>query len=176
MIIDADAIAREVVEPGTPGLRGRRRARSATASWRGRLAGPCRAGRDRLRRRRRPARDLNAIVHPLVGERSAELIGAGAGRTRSSSTTSRCWSRPTWRDGFDVVVVVEAPAELRLERLAGARAWPPSRRPGPDGRAGERRAAPRGRRRDRSSTTARRDELAGGGRRASGSGCRPRAR
>ena len=35
-------------------------------------------------------------------------MAAAAGRTPSSSTTSRCWSRSGLQDGYDVVVVVDA--------------------------------------------------------------------
>lgn len=70
VVIDADAIAREVVEPGTPGLA------AVVAEFgeevltpEGRLDRPglgeiVFADEERLAR-------LNAIVHPLVGERSA---------------------------------------------------------------------------------------------------------
>ena len=67
VLIDADRIAREVVEPGTPGLaavvdefgdgRARPRTAASTARSSARSSSPTRTG----------SRALNAIVHPLVG-------------------------------------------------------------------------------------------------------------
>src|ERR1700754_271632 len=72
VLIDADRIAREVVEPGTPGL-----AAVVTEFGTGILTPQGALDRPRLgaivfadEERRRA---LNAIVHPLVRERSAEL-------------------------------------------------------------------------------------------------------
>jgi dephospho-CoA kinase len=115
VVIDADAIAREVVEPGTPGLA------AIVAEFgpemldvegrldRARLAGVV-FGDDAARRR------LEAITHPLIGARRRDLLstvpddaivvndvpllveGGSAGRYRA-------------------VVVVQAPREERVRRL-----------------------------------------------------------
>ena len=92
VLVDADAIAREVVEPGTPGLAAVVEAFGAgvlslTARW---IARPSAAVvfTDPESRRR-----LDAIVHPLVRARATELAAA-APPDASSSTTSRCSSRP----------------------------------------------------------------------------------
>ncbi len=66
VLIDADVAARQVVVPGSPGLRPA--SPGAFGDGRappGRLAGPGTARRDRLRRPGLRAK-LNAIVHPLV--------------------------------------------------------------------------------------------------------------
>ena len=80
---------------GHAGIRGRRR-RVRGRRRAGRPPRPAGPREDRVQRRRRPRR-LNAIVHPLVGERTAEVMAAGSRRARSSCTTCRCWSSRTGR-------------------------------------------------------------------------------
>ena len=84
VVIDADAIAREVVEPGTPGLAAVVEAFGDDVLAadgrldRAKLAGIV-FGDDQLRVQ------LNSIVHPLVGNRTVELAEAaprGSGRLR----------------------------------------------------------------------------------------------
>ena len=58
---------------------------------------------------------LEAIVHPLVRARGRGDRGGGSGRTRSSCTTSRCWSRPVRRIAFDAVLVVDVPVEVQVD-------------------------------------------------------------
>src|SRR5436305_12550611 len=75
-IIDSDRIAREVVRPGTDGLRAvigefGEKVLAADGSL-DRSALAARVFRDAGARAR-----LNAIVHPLVAARSAELVAAG---------------------------------------------------------------------------------------------------
>ena len=64
---------------------------------------------------------LEAIVHPLVGERSAALLAAAApDAVVVYDVPLLAESLGTGRDRtgeFDAVVVVEAPEELRVERL-----------------------------------------------------------
>jgi dephospho-CoA kinase len=73
VVVDADLVAREVVEPGTPGLQRVVEAfGEQVLTPDGRLDRPALGARvfsdpDALAR-------LNAIVHPLVGERTAELL------------------------------------------------------------------------------------------------------
>jgi dephospho-CoA kinase len=115
VVIDADAIAREVVEPGTPGF----------------AAVVARFGDDIVRDGRldRPAlaaivfndpaalQDLNAIVHPLVGERVAALAAAApSDATVVYDVPLLAESGAT--DRYDAVVMVMAPVEVRLQRLA----------------------------------------------------------
>ncbi|MDT0264325.1 dephospho-CoA kinase [Jatrophihabitans lederbergiae] len=117
VVIDSDLIAREVLAPGTPGL-----ARVVQRFGEGVL------GADRSLDRPRlgtivfadPAAlaDLNAIVHPLVRHRSDELATA-AGEGAVLVHDVPLLVENGMAAGFDAVVVVEAPLELRLERLSG---------------------------------------------------------
>jgi dephospho-CoA kinase len=116
VIIDADAIAREVVEPGTPGFQAVvAKFGDAVVGPDGRLDRPALAAivfADDVRRA-----ELNAIVHPLVAQRSAELMAA------ASADAIVVYDVPLLAEselaaGFDAVVVVEAPADIRLRRLA----------------------------------------------------------
>src|SRR5699024_12544480 len=72
VVIDADAIAREVVEPGTPGL-----ARVVAEFGEQVLTEDGRVNRPTLGERvfadEWKLSRLNAIVHPLLGERSGQL-------------------------------------------------------------------------------------------------------
>ena len=95
VVIDADKIAREVVEPGTSGLAliveefGPEILRPDGTLDREGLGRIVFADPERLAR-------LNAIVHPRVGDRVAELQRRPP-RTPSWCTTSRCWPRTAWR-------------------------------------------------------------------------------
>jgi dephospho-CoA kinase len=122
VVVDADALAREVVEPGTPGL-------AAVVAEFGADVLAADGSLDRAAlaaivfsdpERRRA---LEAIVHPLVGQRSAELIAeAPDGAMVVYDVPLLAESAGTGRDRtgeFDAVVVVEAPMDLRLERLVG---------------------------------------------------------
>lgn len=119
LIIDADLIAREVVEPGTPGLA------AVVAEFgeevllpdggldRERVGSIVFADADRLAA-------LNAIVHPLVGERMGELMDA------APSGAIVVYDVPLLTENglaamYDVVVVVDAPVETQLDRLTSRR-------------------------------------------------------
>ena len=91
IIIDADVLAREVVEPGTPALAAIIDRFGEQVLTDGRLDRPRLAQlvfADPLARR-----DLERIVHPAVRARAAELERA-AGRRQSWCMSSPCWSRP----------------------------------------------------------------------------------
>jgi dephospho-CoA kinase len=116
VIIDADVVAREVVQAGTPGFA------AVVARF-----GPGVVGPDSELDRAALARvvfadgaaldELNAIVHPLVGSRSAELAAAvppGAVVVHDIPLLAE----NGLADRFDTVVVVEADQEIRLARLA----------------------------------------------------------
>src|SRR4051812_47730152 len=127
LVIDADAIAREVVEPGTPGLAAVvERFGPGVLDADGRLDRPKVAGivfNDEAARA-----DLNAIVHPLVGARTGELMAA------AKPDDVVVYDVPllvesNMAEGFELVIVVEAEAELRIARLE-QRGMPP-----PDARA-----------------------------------------
>ncbi|MBN9618121.1 MAG: dephospho-CoA kinase [Actinobacteria bacterium] len=115
VVIDADAIAREVVRRGTPGFE------AVVAEFGpsvvgvdGELDRPALAAIVFADEGRRAA--LNAIVHPLVGQRSAELMAAApAGAVVVYDVPLLVESGLA--GGFDRVVVVEARVEVRLARL-----------------------------------------------------------
>jgi dephospho-CoA kinase len=117
VIVDADKIAREVVEPGTPGL-----AALVGAFGAGILAADGSLDRPKLAEiafsddaaRAR----LNEIVHPLVGERSAQLAAEAPPGSIVVYDVPLLVEANVVRN-YDLVVVVETPAELRLDRLEG---------------------------------------------------------
>lgn len=117
-VVDADAIAREVVEPGTPGFDAVVAAfGSQVLDSHGRLDRSALAAivfADEARRVQ-----LNAIVHPLVGRRSAELMQAAAPAGATVVYDVPLLVESNLADDFDLVVVVEASVPTRLARLAG---------------------------------------------------------
>jgi dephospho-CoA kinase len=116
VVIDADAIAREVVEPGTPGL-----AAVVERFGAGVLDGDGRLDRPKLAALvfADPAArtDLNAIVHPRVAAETARRIGAAPSDAVVVIDVPLLVEAA--RSGYDLVVVVEAPEAVRLERLVG---------------------------------------------------------
>jgi dephospho-CoA kinase len=116
VIVDADKIAREVVEPGTEGFAEVVARFGADVVTEGRLDRPKLAqivfNDDAARR------DLNAIVHPRVGARTAELLAA-VGDDEVVVYDVPLLVESNMSAGFDAVVIVEAPADLRVQRLAG---------------------------------------------------------
>ncbi len=119
VLIDADRIAREVVEPGTPGLAavvaafGDGVLTEGGALDRPKLGSIVFADADRLA-------TLNAIVHPLVGARSAELesrSGAGDVVVHDVPLLTENGLAPL----YDLVVVVDASPETQLDRLVRLR-------------------------------------------------------
>ncbi|MET7459948.1 dephospho-CoA kinase [Nonomuraea sp. NPDC005501] len=124
VVIDADKIAREVVEPGTPGLArvvaafGEEVLRPDGSLDRDKLGSIVFHDPDRLAA-------LNAIVHPLVGERVAELQGQAA------EDAIVVYDVPLLAENklapmYDVVIVVDAADEVRVARLAEHRGMPES--------------------------------------------------
>ena len=117
VVIDADRIAREVVEPGTDGFRavvdafGPDVVGADGALDRAALAARVFAGDAELAR-------LNAIVHPLVGRRSAELMAAAPPEAVLAYDVPLLVESGR-RDEFDLVVVVLADPDVRIARLAG---------------------------------------------------------
>jgi dephospho-CoA kinase len=115
VIIDADAIAREVVAPGTAGLAevveafGKDVLRADGELDRPRLGDLVFADPE-LRGK------LNAIVHPRVGARMAELErAAGAGAIVVHDVP--LIAENGMAGAYDVVVVVDVPPRLQVERL-----------------------------------------------------------
>ncbi|MFD6245476.1 dephospho-CoA kinase [Streptomyces roseolus] len=119
VLIDADRIAREVVEPGTEGLA------AVVAAFgesvlaedgtldRPKLGSIVFADPERLA-------TLNALVHPLVGARSAELesaAGPGDVVVHDVPLLTENGLAPL----YDLVVVVDASPETQLDRLVRLR-------------------------------------------------------
>ncbi|GGM63489.1 dephospho-CoA kinase [Thermopolyspora flexuosa] len=119
IVIDADRIAREVVEPGTPGLArvveefGPEVLREDGSLDRPRLGSIVFADPERLAA-------LNAIVHPLVAARAAELQDA------APDDAIVVYDVPLLVENdlagqYEVVVVVDAADEIRVDRLTRLR-------------------------------------------------------
>ena len=122
LVIDADALAREVVEPGTEGL-------AAVVAEFGEqvLDGAGRLDRAALARvvfGDEAARGrLNAILHPRIRARAAGLIAAAPPGTVVVQDVPLLVE--TGQAGaYDLVVVVEAPEDRRVQRLARDRGMP----------------------------------------------------
>lgn len=115
LVIDADVLAREVVAPGTEGL-----AEIVEAFGDGVLTPEGQLDRavmgalvfaDEAKRR-----VLEAIVHPRVRARAAE-IEAGAPGAALVVHDIPLLVETGQQDSFDAVVVVDVPPEVQLERL-----------------------------------------------------------
>jgi dephospho-CoA kinase len=122
VVIDADAVAREVVAPGTPGLR-----RVVEAFGEGVLRPDGSLDREGLGRivfgdPDKLAR-LNAIVHPLVGERIAAMMAeVETGRPDAVVVYDvPLLVENNLQDSYDVVVVVAAAPATQLRRLVEQR-------------------------------------------------------
>jgi len=121
VVVDSDLLAREVVARGTPGL-----AQVVEAFGTGVLTAEGDLDRpavgaivfaDESRRR-----VLESIVHPLVRARSAELESAaepGALVVHDVPLLVEGGMAPA----FDVVVVVDVPTEVQVERMVRERGW-----------------------------------------------------
>ncbi|WP_120519932.1 dephospho-CoA kinase [Arthrobacter celericrescens] len=119
VLVDADVIAREVVEPGTEGLR------RIVDAFGPDIVDPD-GGLDRARLGgivfADPARRevLNGIVHPLVRARAAELLEAASPGDIVVQDIPLLVETGQG-SSFHLVVVVDAPEELRVERMTGRR-------------------------------------------------------
>lgn len=121
VVLDADLVAREVVEPGTPGL-----ALIVASFGAGVLQADGTLDRTALGTRvfadPKALQELNAIVHPLVGERTGELVD----QARSSGATVVVHDVPLLVENglaelYDVVVVVAATPQTQVDRLVRLR-------------------------------------------------------
>ncbi len=119
VVVDADALAREVVEPGTPGLAAIRDAfgdgvimpdgsldRSALGAI---------VFADEGRRR-----TLNGIVHPLVRSAAAAIVAAAPADAVVVQDIPLLVETGQQHD-FDLVVVVDAPDDVRVARMVELR-------------------------------------------------------
>ncbi len=121
VVIDADQLAREVVEPGTPGLE------AVVAEFGAEMLGDDgRLDRPKLgalvfadeEKRRR----LEGILHPLIRARSAE-IEAAAPKDALVVHDIPLLAESGQGDRFDAVVVVDVPVETQVERMVRDRSW-----------------------------------------------------
>ncbi|MFC9737462.1 dephospho-CoA kinase [Streptomyces noursei] len=123
VIVDADKIAREVVEPGTPGLAavvaefGADVLTSDGTLDRPKLGALVFSDPEKLKA-------LNAIVHPLVGARSAE-IEASAGTDAVVVHDVPLLTENGLAPLYDLVVVVDATPETQVDRLVRLRGMTP---------------------------------------------------
>jgi dephospho-CoA kinase len=122
IIVDSDAIARDVVAPGTVGL-----AQIVEAFGTGILAPDGSLDRKRLASQVFDDDDararLNAIVHPLVRERTIDRFLAAAQSDPDGIVVNDVplLVEGGLQDRYDVVVVVDVPEETQLQRLTGSR-------------------------------------------------------
>ena len=115
VVVDADRIAREVLEPGTPGLAavvdafGSGVLAADGSLDRAALAAVVFADRDARRR-------LDGIVHPLVRARATELAGAAPPDAVVVHDVPLLVETGQ-ASSYDLVLVVEADEETRVARL-----------------------------------------------------------
>jgi dephospho-CoA kinase len=119
VVVDADALAREAVQPGSEGL-----ARVVAEFGEDVLAPDGSLDRPALGRVVFADADrlaaLNAIVHPYVGRRSAELIAAAPPDAVVVYDVPLLVENHL-ESAYDLVVVVDASPQTQLSRLTGAR-------------------------------------------------------
>ncbi len=115
VIVDSDKIAREVVEPGTPGLAAVVEEFGPTVLTESGELDRAKVGEivfaDEGARER-----LNAIVHPLVGARSTELEEAARTAGRLVVNDIPLLVEVGYAPFFDEVIVVDVPVETQVER------------------------------------------------------------
>lgn len=120
VVIDADAVAREVVAPGTPGLA------EVSAAFGPEVLSPD-GSLDRTLLGEVVFADaaargkLNAIIHPRVAQRMAELEQA-AGQGAIVVHDVPLITENGLASSYDIVVVVDVPPRIQLERLTRHRA------------------------------------------------------
>lgn len=127
IVVDADALAREVVAVGSPALHEiQQRFGDSVVDSTGALDREALGAVVFADAAAREA--LNAIVHPRVRALSAERCGEAAAR---HPNTVLVYAIPLLaearsRDEFDLVVLVDAPAAIRAARLVDYRGFSPS--------------------------------------------------
>jgi TldD protein len=115
-VINADQVAREVVEPGTPGL-----AALVAEFGDGILGGAGTLDREKLGTLvfSDPARreQLEAILHPLIEQRLSDRLGELPPTLKGAVLDAALWVERGQAHIFDALWVVDAPEEMRLKRL-----------------------------------------------------------
>jgi dephospho-CoA kinase len=123
VVIDADLLAREVVAPGSDGLTAVVEAFGPTVlTATGELDRPALGAvvfADEAARRR-----LEAIIHPLVRARGAELEAAAPAEAVVVHDIPLL-AETGQADAFDAVVVVDVPVEVQMERMVRLRGMSP---------------------------------------------------
>jgi dephospho-CoA kinase len=121
LVVDADLLAREVVEPGTPGL-----AAVADAFGEEVLTHDGRLDRAALGSRvfadEEARRRLEGILHPLIRARAAEVEAAAAPDALVVHDIPLLVETGQ-ADRFEAVIVVDVPVETQVERMVRARGW-----------------------------------------------------
>jgi dephospho-CoA kinase len=114
LIIDADLLAREAVEPGSAGLR------AIAARWPAAIAPDGTLDRAALARIVFADADertrLNAIVHPRVRELAYQREDDAPPGSVAVHVVPLLFENAAWRT-YDATVLVTAPDELRIERV-----------------------------------------------------------
>ncbi len=123
VIVDSDLIARQIVEPGQPALDEiAHRFSEGVIRADGTL--------DRLGlaavvfNDSQALADLNAIMHPKIAARSAQIVDE-APEDAVVVHDSPLLVEQDLADSFDVVVVVDCPDDIRLDRLVNLRGMAP---------------------------------------------------
>jgi dephospho-CoA kinase len=124
VVVDADVLAREVVEPGTPGLAAiKEQFGSSVIAADGSLNRPALGAiifADAAKREQ-----LNAITHPAIWKRGQELFAAAEA---ADPDVVIVYDVPLLAEAsgdrpmkFDLIVVVDAPIETRVDRMVSLR-------------------------------------------------------
>lgn len=117
-VIDSDVVAREIVEPGQPALEALRERFGESVLKDGEL--------DRAELARlafadaESTRALNDIMHPAIAQRTRELFAEHADAPIVVHDVPLL-AENGLGDDYDLVVVVDVPAEVRLQRLVELR-------------------------------------------------------
>ena len=114
VLIDSDVLARQVVEPGTPGLAAVRerfgdRVLAADGGLDRQALGAVVFAESQARK------DLEGILHPLIRARAAELERAAAPAAIVVQVIPLL-AETGRTEGFDAIVVVDLPTEIQLRR------------------------------------------------------------
>lgn len=119
VLIDADKLAREVVEPGQPALED-----ITVAFGRSVLHADGRLNREALAEAAfaddESRARLNAIMHPRIGQRTAELM-SGAADDAIVVHDVPLLVENGLAPAYHLVIVVDAPLDVRVKRLVGER-------------------------------------------------------
>ena len=115
-IVDADMLAREVVQPGTPALAAIRKRFGPDAVRRDGTMDRVRVGQI-VFKDKRARLDLEAIIHPAVIKAINEFYNALPKRTPFAVADIPLVFETGREKEFDVIVVVACPREMQIERM-----------------------------------------------------------